>query len=190
MTATEAKYGRENNNGSREDQDINGSKEDQDDNGSSEDQDINGSNKDHDNNGSNKDYDNNGSSEDQDNNGSNEDQDNNGSSEDQNNNGSNEDQDINGSSETQDINAPLDENNLIRHFYQNAFFTNKILFTIIQNQREIINNLRFVSEIIGVRGGVTCGGAGSMGEESLGFEGLNVSTGRRMGNGSKNSGWD
>ena len=77
-----------------------------------------------------------------------------------------------------------DENNLIRHFYQNAFFTNKILFTIIQNQREIINNLRFVSEIIGVRGGVTCGGAGSMGEESIGFGGLNVSTDGRMGNGS------
>ena len=137
-----------------------------------------------DNNGSMEDRDINGSKEDQDKNGSSKGQDINRSSEDQDDNESNKDQDTNGSSEDQDINGPLDENNLIRHFYQNAFFTNKILFTIVQNQCEIINNLRFVSETIGVRGGVTWAGAGSMGEESLGFGGLNVSTGGRMGNGS------
>ena len=99
---------------SRADQDINGCSEDQYNNGSNEDHDINGSN---------------------------EDQDNNESNEDQDKNGSKEDQDINASSENQDSNAPLDENNLIRHFYQNAFFTNKMLCTIVQNQCEIIKNL-------------------------------------------------
>ena len=123
MIVTQAQDGRGDNNGSREDQDINGSKEAQDNNRSNTDQDNNGSNKD------------------QDINGSIEEQDNNRSSENQDNNGSNEGHDINGSSENQDNNAPLNENSLIHYFYQNAFFTNKMLCTIVQNQCEIIKNL-------------------------------------------------
>ena len=58
---------------------------------------------------------------------------------------------------------------------------------MVKNQHEILNNLRFFSEIIGVRGGVTFGGVGGMGEESLGLGamgGINVPTAGGMGGGS------